>query len=95
MSKKYRILERQQFEKESVYVAQHTPKFLWLFPYWSTYQQMGCSADFYYDREFSSVDEAKEYIAKEAKWDNWNRTSGDRVIALFQVDKNGVLTEVT
>ncbi len=56
---------------------------------------MGCSADFYYDREFSSVDEAKEYIAKEAKWDNWNGKRQDRVIALFQVDKNGVLTEVT
>lgn len=92
MTKQYRILERPKYEAESVFIAQRTRKFLWLVPYWSTYQSYHYDGE--YDREFETYEQAKEYIIADAKWDNWNGKRQDRVIALFQVDADGNLTEV-
>lgn len=87
MTIQYRILERSKYNAENVFIAQRTRKFLWLIPFWDTYGGE-------YDREFETYEQAKAYIVEDAKWDNWNGKRQDRVIALFQVDENGVLTEV-
>ncbi len=92
MSRQYRILERPKFESESVFIAQRTRKFLWLFPYWSTYQTYTYSSEV--DREFESVEEAAAYIANDAKWEAWYSSRKDKVVVLFQADADGNLTEV-
>lgn len=92
MTRQYRILERPKFEKESVYIAQYSRKFLWLIPFWSTYQQYGYESQ--YDREFETVEQAKTFIVEDAKWNNWNANRKDQVIAVFQMDVSGVLMEV-
>lgn len=92
MPRQYRILERPKYDAENVFIAQRTVKFLGLFPYWSTYSCYSYGDES--DREFETFEEAKAYIAADAKWDNWNGKRQDRVIALFQVDENGILTEV-
>lgn len=92
MTTQYRILERQQFEKESVYVAQRTKKFLGLFTYWSSYKENrygdACA------REFDTIEEAKAHIARDAKYDRWYTNSEDRVIAVYQLNSDGELEEV-
>lgn len=87
MTRQYRILERPKYNAENVFIAQRTRKFLWLITFWETYGGE-------YDREFETYEKAKAYIVEDAKWDNWNGKRQDRVIALFQVDENGVLMEV-
>ncbi len=93
MTKQYRILERSKYEAENVFIAQRTRKFLWLFPYWCTYQSWNYAGT--HDREFETYEEAKAYIEKDVKWDNWNGKRKDRVIALFQVDADGNLMEIS
>lgn len=92
MATQYRILERLKYKTEKVFIAQRTVRFLGLFPYWSSYLIHHYDGD--YELEFETFEKAKAHIAEDAKWDNWNGTNKDRVIALFQVDENGVLTEV-
>jgi len=92
MAKKYRVLERPRFEKESVYIAQAYCKFLGLFPYWHTYQQYTIGGES--DREFETAEQAKAYIANDAKFDLWYATSGDRVITVYQINTEGELEEV-
>lgn len=92
MTKQYRILERPTYDSESVFIAQRTRKFLWLIPYWSTYQQEDCGCNS--DAEFQTYEQAKAYIVEDVKWEAWNGKNQDRVIALFQVDENGILMEV-
>lgn len=92
MTKQYRILERPQFEKESVYIVQRTRKFLWLFPYWSTYQGYTlCGNE---DRLFDSIEDAKAFIADTAKFNRWCAERGDRVIAVYQLNSSGELEEI-
>ena len=92
MTKQYRILERPQFEKESVYIVQRTRKFLWLFPYWATYQGYTlCGNE---DRVFDSIEDAKAFIVDTAKFNRWCAERGDRVIAVYQLNNDGELEEV-
>lgn len=92
MTKQYRILEREQFEEESVYIVQRTRKFLWLFPYWSTYQEYTYAGN--EDRKFETVEDAKSFIKGTAKFNRWCAERGDRVIAVYQLNNDGELEEV-
>lgn len=92
MTKQYRILERPQFEKESVYIVQRNRKFLWLFPYWSTYQDYTYEGN--EDRIFYTTEDAKDFIEDTAKFNRWCAERGDRVIAVYQLNSSGELEEV-
>ncbi|XKX17437.1 hypothetical protein MVUOKPPV_CDS0040 [Klebsiella phage phi1_175008] len=92
MTKQYRILERPQFEKESVYIVQRTRKFFWLFPYWSTYQGYTLAGN--EDCIFNTIEDAKSFIKDTAKFNRWCAERGDRVIAVYQLNNDGELEEV-
>lgn len=92
MTKQYRILERPQFEKESVYIVQRTRKFLWLFPYWATYQAYTLAGN--EDCIFNTIEDAKSFIKDTAKFNRWCAERGDRVIAVYQLNNDGELEEV-
>ena len=92
MTKQYRILERPQFEKESVYIVQRTRKFLWFFPYWATYQGYTLAGN--EDCIFNTIEDAKSFIKDTAKFNRWCAERGDRVIAVYQLNNDGELEEV-
>ena len=92
MTKQYRILERPQFEKESVYIVQRTRKFLCLFPYWATYQGYTLAGN--EDCIFNTIEDAKSFIKDTAKFNRWCAERGDRVIAVYQLNNAGELEEV-
>lgn len=91
MTKQYRILERTKFEAESVFIAQRTRKFLWLFPYWSSYKEYSYGDQV--AREFETIEAAKAFITNDAKFDRWYAKSQDRVIAVYQLNIDGELEE--
>ena len=92
MTKQYRILERQRFEDESVYIIQRTRKFLWLFPYWATYQGYTFTGN--EDCIFNTIEDAKAFIENTVKFNRWCAERGDRVIAVYQLNNDGELEEV-
>lgn len=92
MPTQYRIIEQPQFEKKSIYLAQYTRKFLGLFTYWSYYNVTHYGDP--YPREFETIEEAKDYITNDAKFDRWYANKKDRVVAVYQLSSDGQLEEV-